>query len=270
MAPVAAYLRLQGIEIYPYIEDWLIVSKSREQALKYTQYVLHTLESLGLTINYEKSKLHPSQVMDYIGVRIDSVQACMFMPPEHVQKIKRAIKKFKPHARVRAKLVQHLLGLMASTTSTLSHACLKMRSLQVWMLTLFNPLHDSQNKCLTVTPELARQLQWWTFLPHLLVGCPFRPIQLTSQVTTDASPLGWGAHCDCHQIHALWSHHEQSLYINHLELLTVIKGLKSFLPLVRGRAIQLVTDSTTTMFYVNKKGGTKSKSLLLLSIHLWE
>ncbi|XP_078241458.1 uncharacterized protein LOC144586699 [Pogona vitticeps] len=271
MAPVAAYLRLQGVQIYPYIDDWLIVSKSKHQALRDTQYVLQTLESLGLTINYEKSKLRPSRVVDYIGARIDSIRAQMFMPPERIQKILGAIKKFKPHARVKAKLAQHLIGLVASTTSTLSHACLKMRSLQVWKLTLFSPLHNSQNKCLTVTPELAQQLQWWTFLPHLLVGRPFRPLQLTTQVTTDASPLGWGAHCKGHQIHALWSHQEKELHINHLELLAVIKALKAFLPLVRGRVIQLVTDNTMTMFYVNKRGGgTKSRFLLLLSIHLWE
>ena len=210
MAPVAAYLRLQGIQVYPYIDDWLIVSKSKHQALQDTQYVLHTLQALGLTINQEKSKLSPSQFVDYIGARIDSVQAQMFMPPDRIQKILKAIKKFKPNARVKAKLAQHLLGLMASTMATLSHARLKMRSLQVWMLSHFSPLHDSQSKRLTVTPELAQQLLWWTFRPHLLVGRSFHPLQLTTQVTTDASPLGWGAHCEGHQIHALWSPQENS------------------------------------------------------------
>ncbi|XP_078243361.1 uncharacterized protein LOC144587247 [Pogona vitticeps] len=270
MAPVAAYLRLQGIQVFPYINDWLIVSTSKHQALEDTQYVLQTLQSLGLTVNHEKSKLNPSQVVDYIGARLDSVHARMFMPPERIRKLHKAIRKFRPRTRVKASLAQHLLGLMASTTATLSHARLKMRSLQIWLLSLFDPLLDSPNKLLTVTPELAQQLQWWTFPPHLLVGRPFRPLHLTTQVTTDASPLGWGAHCQGHQINALWSPQEKGLHINHLELLAIIKALRSFLPLVRGRAIQLVTDNTTAMFYVNKQGGTRSKSLLFLSIHLWE
>ena len=67
MAPVAAYLRLQGIQIYPYIDDWLIVSRSKAGAYRDTRYVLNTLQALGLSINCEKSHLEPSQTMDYIG-----------------------------------------------------------------------------------------------------------------------------------------------------------------------------------------------------------
>ena len=108
------------------------------------------------------------------------------------------------------------------------------------------------------------------YTPHLTVGRPFRPLRLTVQVTTDASPSGWGAHCGHHTIHALWTPQETMLHINHLELLAVIKAFRSFLPLLRGRGVQLVTDNTTTMHYVNKQGGTRSHSLLYLSILLWE
>ena len=47
------------------------------------------------------------------------------------------------------------------------------------------------SKLLLVTPELAHQLTWWTFIPHLTVSRPFSPLQLTFQVTTDTSPTGW-------------------------------------------------------------------------------
>ena len=94
----------------------------------------------------------PSQTMDYIGARINSVNARIFLPTEHIQKIVKAMK----HSSVSAHHSQHLLGLMASTTSALSHAQLKMRSLQAWFLAQFDPMLDSQNMCLRVTPELAK------------------------------------------------------------------------------------------------------------------
>ena len=53
-------------------------------------------------------------------------------------------------------------------------------------------------------------------------------------------------------------------------MLAVIKAFRAFLPLLRDKAVQVVTDNITTMFYLNKQGGTRSKSLLLLTIHLWE
>uniref|UniRef100_A0ABM5G4X1 ribonuclease H n=1 Tax=Pogona vitticeps TaxID=103695 RepID=A0ABM5G4X1_9SAUR len=85
MALVAAYLRLQGIQMYPYIDDWLIVSRSRGEAVKDTQQVLHTLQALGLTINYDKSHLEPLQVMDCIGACSGHVWtlcllACFYLP----------------------------------------------------------------------------------------------------------------------------------------------------------------------------------------------
>ena len=270
MAPVAAYLRLHNIAIYPYIDDWLIVADSPQQAIQNTQFVLHTLKCLGLRINKSKSRLRPSQVADYIGATINSLTARVSLPTARIKKLQKAIRRFRPHRTVSARHAQHLLGLMASTTATVQHARLKMRSLQAWFLTLFNPMTDDQEKRLRVTPELAQQLRWWVFPPHLLIGRPFRPLQLTIQVTTDASTTGWGAHCKSHRVHALWSTKEKRLHINHLEMWAVIKAFRAFLPLLHGRAVQLVTDNTTTMHYINKQGGTHSMTLLYLAVILWE
>ena len=159
---------------------------------------------------------------------------------------------------------------MASTTSALPHAQLKMRSLEAWYLSQFNPLLDNPAKCLRVSPELSHQLTWGTFVLHLLIGRPFKPLQLTVQVTTDASRTGWGAHCAVHKIHALLSSSKKLLHINLLEILAVIKALRAFYPLVVGCRMQVATDNITTLYYINKQGGTHSLSLLYLAIHLWE
>ena len=87
---------------------------------------------------------------------------------------------------------------------------------------------------------------------------------------TDASPTGWGAHCLQHTVHGLWSNQELPLHINHLELLAIIKAFHAFLPLIRNQVVQLATDNTTALFYVNKQGGTHSPSLLYLVVTLWE
>ena len=170
--------------------------------------------------------------MSYIGATLNSRRARLFLPSERIYKLQTALQKFQPHALVTAHHAQHLLGLMASTTASLPHARLKMRSLQAWFLHHFDPMLEDPRKKILVTPELAKQLQWWGFRPHLLMGRPFRPLQLSAHVTTDASPTGWGAHCNGHTIHALWSHRQRGLHINHLEMLAVIKSFRAFLPLI--------------------------------------
>ena len=53
MAPVVVFLRLHNIKVFPYIDDWLIVSPYRRKGLQKTNFVLHTLRNLGLTVNLE-------------------------------------------------------------------------------------------------------------------------------------------------------------------------------------------------------------------------
>ena len=94
----------------------------------------------------------------------------------------------------------------------------------------------------------------WTSNTNFLMGLPFRPLQLTTQVTTDASPTGWGTHCGPHKIHASWSKRERLLHINHLEMWAVIKAFRAFHPLLVGRGAQVITNNTNVMFYISKHG----------------
>ena len=84
--------------------------------------------------------------------------------------------------------------------------------------------------------------------PSPLVGRPFRPLQLTVQVTTDGSPIDWDVHCSAHEIHALWSDAERLLHISDLEMFAVIKAFCTFRSLVVGRGVQIATDNMATLY----------------------
>ena len=144
-----------------------------------------------------------------------------------------------------------------------------MRSLQAWYLTLFNPMVHHPSKLPTITKELASQLTWWSNTHNLHIGRPFKALWLAVQVTMDASPMGWGAHCKNVTIHGLWSPLEVGLHISHLELLEVIKAFCAFESLLTG-CVQVATDNTTVLLYTNKQRGTHSLSLLYLIVQLWE
>lgn len=69
LAPVTAYLR----RVFPYLDDWLLVAPSKQEALCNTHFTLSLLKDLGLKMNFEKSMLAPSQVTLYIGAILDSI-----------------------------------------------------------------------------------------------------------------------------------------------------------------------------------------------------
>ena len=120
--------------------------------------------------------LTPSQLASYIGAVLDATEALAFLPPECALKIQSFLSHFRPLSMVTAHRSQKLLGLMASTTSVLPLARLKMRSLQVWFLSLFYPLEDPPNSWLLVSPELTQQLLWWVDPSNPIMGRPFAPL----------------------------------------------------------------------------------------------
>ncbi|KAF7238700.1 Integrin alpha-X [Varanus komodoensis] len=139
MALVCAHLRLQGIQVYPYLNDWLIVSPTKEGLRSSLQTVCTLLDNLGLCINHEKSCLTPSQVIDFIGACLDSMLTRAFLPQSRQDNLCSSIRRIHMDRAVPALSVQKLLGHMASTVSTVPHARLRMRPLQLWFNGMFQP-----------------------------------------------------------------------------------------------------------------------------------
>ena len=89
-------------------------------------------------------------------------------------------------------------------------------------------------------------------------------------MVTDALLLGWGGHRREAEIRGLWSPAESLLHINLLELRVIRLALKAFLPSLRGRLVQVLTDHTTAMWFCNKQGGVGSGTLCQEAPPLWK
>ena len=60
----------RGLRLHQYLDNWLIRSQSREEALVNTQAVVDLTQPLGWIINQEKSELNPTQMFFVRGLRI--------------------------------------------------------------------------------------------------------------------------------------------------------------------------------------------------------
>ena len=70
-----APLRQQGIRLCTYLDDWLICSETKTTAQRDLAVVMSHMETLGFTLNQEKTVMKPSQQIDFIGISIDSLMA---------------------------------------------------------------------------------------------------------------------------------------------------------------------------------------------------
>ncbi len=84
MDAALAPLRLQGIRVLNYLDDWLILAHSRELVSRHRDIVLAHIHSLGLRMNAKKSVLLPSQRTVFLGVRLDSVQMQARLAPARI------------------------------------------------------------------------------------------------------------------------------------------------------------------------------------------
>ncbi len=127
MDAALAPLRLQGIRVLNYLDDWLILAHSRELVSRHRDIVLGHIHSLGLRMNAKKSVLLPSQRAVFLGVRLDSVQMQARLAPARIPVLTACLARFKLGHHVSVGTCRRLLGLMAAASLVLPLGPLHMR-----------------------------------------------------------------------------------------------------------------------------------------------
>ncbi len=171
MDAALAPLRLQGIRILNYIDDWLVQAQSQELALRHRDVVLAHLESLGLRLNAKKSVLSPAQRTTYLGVIWDSIEMRAQLSPARVESILNTLRNIKLGQKVTVHHFQRVLGLMAAASTVIPLGLLHMRSFQLWLRARgFHPRANPQRQ-IRVTRRALRTLSMW-FRPRFLTLGP--------------------------------------------------------------------------------------------------
>jgi hypothetical protein len=268
LAPVVGYLHQQGVHLYPYLDDCLLVEKTPDMLQRSMEITLLTLQRLGFMINVKKSQLTMTQRIHFLGMEIDTQLSTVFLPTSKVEKIQAYARTFLPAGIYRtAHHYMKFLGLMASTLTMIPKARLHMRPIQIHLNASWNRKKMGLNHKIMTPRRLVEVLLWWTQTQNLTRGMEFPPRKHSITVTTDASKIAWGAHCDLLRVQHRWNMQEQALHINQLELLAVWNALKAFIHLVQDKTVLVQTDNTSVLHYINNSGGTRS---VLLCQMTWD
>ncbi|XP_077061833.1 uncharacterized protein LOC143714498 [Siphateles boraxobius] len=264
-------LRLQGIRILNYIDDWLILAQTEQMAVRHRDVVLAHIRKLGLRLNAKKSVLSPSQKTTFLGVVWDSVSMRARLSPTRIASILSAVKQVKLGQLLTVKQFQRLLGLMAAASNVIPCGLLYMRPLQWWLRTKgFSP-RGNPLRTFKVTRRCLRALVMWRETWFLSKGPVLGALCRRITLTTDASLTGWGAVMSGRPAQGLWQDHHLSWHINCLEMLAVFQALKHFLTDLRGHHVLVQSDNTSVVSYINHQGGLRSRRLYKLArqILLW-
>jgi len=75
-----SYPQREGVRLTAYINDLLILMESRELILDHVTGMRYLLEILGFIVNTKKSVLNPAQVIEFLGLSMDSMAMEVRLP----------------------------------------------------------------------------------------------------------------------------------------------------------------------------------------------
>ncbi|XP_041860863.1 uncharacterized protein LOC121652254 [Melanotaenia boesemani] len=263
-----APLRRQGIRLATYLDDWLLLAQSEQEARVHTHVLVEHLSDLGFVINTEKSVLSPAQSIIFLGLSLDSLSFTARFSAARLRVFRTCLGFFRPGKSVQFRLCLRLLGLMASAILVVRLGRLHMRDFQLWVASCgLDPARHGARR-VRITAACARTLRPWRIPAFLTQGVPMGSILSRKVVTTDASLTGWGGIHEGRTVRGRWSVGLQRSHINFLELSAVFLSLKHFLPSLVGHHVLVRTDNTTTVAYINRQGGLRSRQLHMLARRL--
>ena len=266
--PVVGHLRKMGIRLIIYLDDILIMSESKELAQKHTNMVVSLLSSLGFVVNKEKSVFEPTQVLEFLGFQVSSVEMSLSLPGEKIRSIKKECQHLLNNPTVEVRVLSRLLGKLSASIQAVFPAPLHYQSL-LKAKNLALKQNQSYETLLSLDQVAIQELIWWRDHLSAWNGKSLLKKPDSLIIETDASNLGWGATCNGIRTGGLWSHQERLHHINCLELMAGGFSIKSFCKNKASIQVKLLMDNTTAIAYVNKMGGP-SPVLASLVFEIWQ
>ena len=269
LAPVVHLLRSRGIQVHAYLDDWIIRASTKELSLIHTQQVLQLLQSLGWTINWDKSMLQPTRILDFLGLHFNLEQALISPPDSFLPTLTEVLSRLSPSTVMSARKVSSIISRLSHFAPFITHGRLHLRFLQLWFKDQWTQHRQSWDTPVTLDSEFLSYLRWFLH-PSVMTGVPLRLPDPSLFFFTDASLKGWGASWQTQQLSGVWSQQESRRHINWLELEAIRLALLHWGLQWSHQTVRVYCDNSTAVAYIRKQGGTHSKALFHKTLELYQ
>ena len=236
-------------------------AESPEQAQLHSEMTISLLQRLGWVINFKKSDLIPSEDFQFLGMHFNTRQFTVAPLPKMRLKVQSVHQHWMTNPIIKANDLHRLLGMMVFMATLVRRGRWRLWPVQWWAATTWC------QKTGNWTEDHSSPVAWWGS-PAVLQGLPLATQETEVTLFTDASNSGWGAQLGSRSIQGQWSASLRSSHINVLEMQVVINTVRGSLPHLRSRVVRLMCNNTVTVAYIKNEGGTRSNTLMQLTIPL--
>ena len=229
--------------------------------------MIKVLQFLGWIINFEKSDLTPSQDFQFIRMQFNTRRFTVAPLPQMLVKVQSVLQHWMADPNITARDLHRLLGMLVFMALLVRRGRLRLRPVQWWAATAWCQKTGNWSDRIQVPQWVLSEVAWWSS-PAVLQGLPLATKETEITLFTDASSSGWGAQLGSRSTQGQWSASQRSCHINVLEMQAVIFAVRDFLPHLRYRVVRLMCDNAVTVAYIKNEGGTRSHTLMQMTIRL--
>lgn len=264
-------LRHLNIRIHIYIDDMIILAKEKKDIIQARDTTIYLLEALGFTINHKKSVLDPTRQLIYLGIHINSQTLTLFVPQEKVKKLTKKCTDLITNAQPTLRKLSSTMGALRATSIAFTPAPIQLRNIQQLLKA---GLKSTQNyeTIITLDKPSRLELKWWIENMNTYNGTPISLIPPELTISTDASLMGWGAHCRGQDAGGQWTQNDLNNYkhINILELEACRKAILTFTRIHKVKSIHLQIDNKCALTYLLKQGGKSNRVMNDIAKEIWQ
>lgn len=257
--PVIRYCRRIGVSVLAYLDDFLWSDKE-PHVRELVEFARALLTKLGFSVSETKSDWTPTQILQFLGLLVNTESYCFEVPATKVEKIKRAvaflIERVQKSHKVSAKSIAEICGHILAIRLAVAPA-------RIYTRALYASLNQAPhwNARVTLSQRAMEELRFWRDQLQNYTSHGMIPAQFTTTLHCDASDDGWGAHCHAASAFGyfdpdLCAPHTSSTYRELMGLLHAIKT-PEIVEVIRNQRARFILDSSAAVFNLNNGGGPK-------------
>ena len=261
--------KIRGLRVLPYMDDFLVLAKTKEEAFRARERVQWVLDNLGLRRNPTKGVWEPGQVVEHLGLEVDTAEGQFRVTEKRMAKIQGMARQIRYTALHSNRLIP--VRALASLVGIAQSVYLAIPPARFYLRELHNVISSraSWGSRVRLTPQALRDLEWWMKVPAKWNGRNIWRSPETGEVHSDSSTYAWGAVLNqMRTARGFWSVEERKQHITYLELQAVYNAVRSFLPWIRNRKILLHEDNMAVV-HILTNHTSRSKPLMALLRKLW-
>jgi hypothetical protein len=158
------YTPWRGAKIFrPYVGDFLLFAATRELALALRQRVDLLRTILGMLRHPTKTFWEPTQYGHHLGIDIDTRTCSFFAPTEKLRELSKQALQLPERATRASKWLP--LKELQSFSGHAQYLFLTIPAAMLFLRELHSVLDDKWGGRVRLTPQLRRDVQWWTHVP---------------------------------------------------------------------------------------------------------